>query len=226
MSRMPKLYLAQRWVLCLTLALSSILLLQGLSVKAAPPAGPRLGITPTPTLTHAPRPTSTPVAEHADPVIVKWGEPEEALPGEEVTFHIQATNKGKKATVDVVVTDVIPEYLEILQVTTTQGTFTIEGQKVTINMGIIGPGFVVEATIRTRVREDAPAPLEMENLALLRSPNGGERTSSPVIISIPAPGLPRTGRPKAPWLVSAIVGSGLAMLAVYLWRNRSARRAL
>ena len=214
----------QRWLACAAVVLASILFLQALSAEAAPSAMPGLGFTVTPTYTHTP--TSTPTippptpttekeVEHADPAIVKWGDPEEALPGEEVTFTIQATNKGKRAAVGVVIVDVLSEYLEILEVTTTQGTVTVEGQKVTIDVGVIGPGFVVEAVIRTRVRMDTPTPLEIENLAVLKSPNSGERISPPAIISILPPVLPKTGRPEIPWVSYAMLSGILALFAVY-----------
>jgi uncharacterized repeat protein (TIGR01451 family) len=74
-------------------------------------------------------PPSTPTKEKKpDLVITKRGEPTEALPGEEVTFTLEVTNRGQAAAVDVVVTDDISPYLEILEVTTTQGTVTIESR--------------------------------------------------------------------------------------------------
>lgn len=123
-------------------------------------------------------PTSTPETEKKpDLVIIKRGEPTEALPGEEVTFTLEVTNRGQAAAVDVVVTDDISPYLEILEVTTTQGTVTIEGQRITVHVGVVGPGFVVEIFIRTRVREDVPLPSTIEN--------------PPVTIKVPI--LPPTG---------------------------------
>jgi uncharacterized repeat protein (TIGR01451 family) len=215
-----------RWVvLVVGLALLLVLSLQGMSVRAAQPDLPSMGITPTPTFTPLPPPTAVPPAEPdvepVDPVITKRGEPREALPAEEVVFTIGVTNRGQRAAVDVVVTDEVVEYLEIVEVTTTQGTVLVEGQLVTVEVGVVGPGFVVEIVIRTRVRPDAPAPLDLENIALLRSPNGGDRTSPPVIISIPGTTrLPETGQMTAAWTISVRLLFGLVAIAGGLARRQ------
>ncbi|UCC61611.1 MAG: isopeptide-forming domain-containing fimbrial protein, partial [Anaerolineae bacterium] len=141
-----------------------------------------------------------------NPVILKQVEPTEALPGEEVTFTLEATNQGQESAWGVVVTDEVSEHLEILDVTTTQGTVTIEGQKVTVDIAVIGPGFVVEIVIRARVREDAPASLELENVAVLTSPNGGYRTSQTVTVSVPIPMLPVTGGLLPLWPAYVLLG--------------------
>jgi uncharacterized repeat protein (TIGR01451 family) len=153
----------------------------------------------------------------SDPVITKRGEPSEAFPGELVTFVLEVTNAGNTAAVDVVVTDQVSEFLEILEVTTTQGEIRIDEQLVTVDVGTVGPEFLVEIVIRTRVREDAPAPLGIENVAELSSPNGGDRTTMPVIVSVPGSILmPNTGlstaRPQGILLVlfaAVSVGVGL-----------------
>jgi uncharacterized repeat protein (TIGR01451 family) len=168
-------------------------------------------------------PTSTPgkpKEEKPDLVIIKRGQPTKALPGEEVTFTLEVTNRGNAAAVDVVVTDEISPYLEILEVTTTQGTVTIEGQRITVYVGVVGPGFVVEIVIRTRVREDVPLPSTIEN--------------PPVVIEVPL--LPPSGEgasqrqkedahagviPETSMLV--LLGVGLATLLAGL-RLRARRR--
>lgn len=230
MSRMLRSVPLTRLIPFATLVLLLPLFLQSLSIEAASPPTPLLGITPTATPTVMPTPTplpplptSTPQIGVADPVITKHGEPEEALPGEEVTFTLEVTNQGQQSAWGVVVTDVIAEYLEILEVTTTQGTVTIEGQTVKVEIGVVGPGFVVEIVISTRVREDTPAPLDVENAALLTSPNGGDRTMLPVTIHIPGPLLPPTGKVTIPCLAWAILGSGLAALGAGLG-SRTAHR--
>lgn len=215
-----------RWgVLVVVLALLLVLSVQGLSVRAAPPDPGLLGITPTPTPTPSPPPTAVPPVEPdvetVDPVITKRGEPREAFPGEEVVFTIEVTNRGDHAAVDVVVTDEVPQYLEIVEVTATQGTVLVEGQVITVQIGVVGPGFVVEIVIRTRVQPDAPVPLDLENIAELRSPNGGERTSPPVIVSIPGTTyLPKTGGTTAAWAISVRLFVGLVALGAGLARRQ------
>jgi uncharacterized repeat protein (TIGR01451 family) len=187
-----------------------------------------MGITPTPTFTPTLAVTPTAVPEEtpparepdvqmADPVITKRGEPSEAFPGELVTFVLEVTNLGNVAAVDVVVMDQVSEFLEILEVTTTQGEVRVDYQLVTVEVGTVGPEFLVEIVVRTRVRDDAPVPLDIPNVAELSSPNGGDRTTIPVTISVPSSILmPTTGlstiRPQGALLIlfaAVFVGVGL-----------------
>ncbi len=181
-----------------------------------------MGITPTPTFTPTAIPEETPPprdpdVQVIDPVITKRGEPGEASPGELVTFVLEVTNQGNTAAVDVVVVDRVSEFLEILEVTTTQGEIQVDEQLVTVEVGTVGPAFLVEIVIRTRVRDDAPAPLDIENVAELSSPNGGNRTTTPVIIPVPSSILmPTTGfstaRPQGVLLIvlaAVFVGVGV-----------------
>jgi uncharacterized repeat protein (TIGR01451 family)/LPXTG-motif cell wall-anchored protein len=186
--------------------------LQGMPVNAAPPDPEvvNLGITPTPTSVSGPTATPETGVKVVDPVITKRGEPAEALPGEEVVFTIEVTNQGQNAAVGVLVTDELPEYLEIVEATTTQGTVRVEGQVVYVEVGVVGPEFLVVIVIRTRVRPDAPIPLELQNVAVLHSPNGGNRTSPPVVITIPDEVLlPQTGGTTVAW---GILAGGLLSL--------------
>ncbi len=191
-------------------------------------AAPLLGFTPTPTFTITPTPTDTPLptltprVSLVDPVITKRGDPAEAHPGEEVTFVIQVGNRGRAAAVDVVITDDVPAYLEIEQVTTTQGEVEVTGQRVTVRVGTVGPGFTVEIVIRTRVRDDAPAPIDLVNIATLHSPNGGDRTSGTVHTRIPGPYLPLTGDRRPAWGVFVLLVGGLAMVGIGAWGWRYA----
>lgn len=205
------------------LILLSVLFWPGLTTEAALALG--ITPTPTPTVTPTPLPTPTPTPQVgvADPAITKRGEPSKALPGEDVTFTLKVTNQGQQAAVGVVVTDEVPEYLEIIKVTTTQGAVTIEGQTVTVDIGVVGPGFVVEIVIHTRVRENTPAPMDMENVALLTLPNSGDRTSPPVVVTVPGPLLPPTGRPAISWPACVLLGIGLATLGAWLGKRKQAR---
>lgn len=216
------------WAVVMPAVLIVLGLLSSLTVEAAPPRQTGAGLTPTPTsppatpVTPEP-PTSTPAPEvgTVDPVITKWGEPALALPDEEVTFWIEATNEGSAAAIDVVITDVVPDYLEILEVTASQGAVAIDGQTVTVDVGTMGSGFTVVIVIRTRVTPDAPAPMDMTNIAVLDAPNVGERTSAPATVVVPATYLPTTGVPSDLWPLWVI--GLLAILAATLWIRKPER---
>jgi uncharacterized repeat protein (TIGR01451 family) len=153
-------------------------------------------------------------------VIVKLVDPEEALPGEQVDYTIQVTNRGTVAAVGVVVTDEVSEYLDILDVETTQGTVQVTGQLVVVDVGTVGPDFVVEIVIRTRVRSDTPAPLEIDNLAILTAANAGERRAQ-ATLTVPDLRLPVTGRlngSQVGFLV--ILGALLMVIGLAVWESR------
>jgi uncharacterized repeat protein (TIGR01451 family) len=221
------------WRLIPLASLVLVVILHVLPVGAAPPEEPLLGITPTATNTPTSTPTNTPTSPPADtptpapgrsppevdPVITKVGGPSVVMPGDEVTFTIEVTNRGQAAAVDVVVTDDVPGYLEILSVSTTQGSAYAQGQKVVVEVGTVGQDFVVRIVIRTRVRSDTPAPVEMENVAVFRSPNAGELWTSPVIIRVPAL-MPESGASTALWAILVLAGSSLTVIGI-AWRKRA-----
>jgi uncharacterized repeat protein (TIGR01451 family) len=176
--------------------------------------------TPTPTPTGTLTPTPGPTPEYTDPVILKSADPTEAKPGEEVTFTLRVINRGNIAAVDVVVRDDIPAYLEILGLTTTQGTATIDGQRVEVYVGTMGPGFEVTIVIRTRVRPETPAPLTVENVAILSCPNCHDRWAR-AEVEITGPDMPVTGGLSTWWMVAACLGTGLVGLSLALSRREA-----
>jgi uncharacterized repeat protein (TIGR01451 family) len=206
--------------------LGLVVVSRGMTATAAPPMAPVAGITVTPTFT----PTNTPTPEvtrerreFTDPVILKSADPVEARPGEEVTFTLHVTNRGNIAAVDIVVTDDIPAYLEILEVTTTQGEATIDAQRVTVQVGTVGPGFEVQIVIRTRVRSETPAPLTLENVAILACPNCEDRWARAEVDIIGIlTRMPVTGGLGTWWMVAACLGTGLVGLSLALSRRGKA----
>lgn len=203
--------------------LSILMILGCMEAAAAPSSAPVLGITPTftptATLTVTPTPTSPP-RNPCDPIISKRAEPAEVRPGDEVLFTIHVTNRGQTASINTKVIDDIPGYLEILDVRTSQGTPSWEGQRVIVDIGVIGQDYVVEIKIYTRVREDAPAPLVVENLATVRSDNCPEPSARALVQIIGDPGrLPVTGRQSNWWLLAAVLGTGLVAVSLAMSRR-------
>ena len=207
--------------------LALLLFLGSLDAAAAPSGAPALGITVTPTYTPTSTPTPTvtpdgtrPSRSPCDPVITKRAEPTEVRPGDEVVFTIVVTNRGQTGAINTYVIDDIPEYLEIVDVVTSQGTWRLEGQKVIVEIGVIGQDYVVEILIYTRVRDDAPAPLSIENLAVVRSDNCPEPSASALVRIVgEVERLPVTGGFSTWWLLAAVLGTGLVAVSLALSRR-------
>jgi len=142
-----------------------------------PTATPTHTPRPTATATHTPRPTAT--ATHTprppQPVLEMWAEPSIARPEDEVIFTVEVTNGGEIAFTDAVVTVEIPSYLEFVESTSSQGEWLLailepEGPLyLKVSVGTLGPGFLVNILIHTRVGRDTPAPLSLEIVARLDS---------------------------------------------------------
>ena len=211
-----------RWLLFLVpsvTVLGLLLILGSVEAVAAPSSAPALGITPTntatptSTATPTPTPTATPTRTSSgvcDPIITKRAEPTEVRPGDEVLFTIEVTNRGRKDSVNTVVIDDVPGYME-----------NVDDQKVTVKVGTIGQDFVVEILIYTRVLEDAPAPLSLENLATVWSDNCPDPSARAVvrIIGDGRPHLPVTGGYSTWWLLAAVLGTGLVGVSLALSRR-------
>lgn len=232
MSR-PKVFL--KWLPVLVpavIVLALLLILGRMEAAAAPSPALALLITPTPTRTSTPSPTPTqppakstptptrPSSSPCDPVISKRVEPSQVRPGDEVLFTIEVTNRGQAGAVNVYVVDDIPEYLEILDVNTSQGTWKQEGQKITVEIGVIGEGYVVEILIHARVRDDAPVPLSIENVAVVRSDNCPDPSARVDLLIVGDPDrLPVTGGFSTWWLLAALLGTGLVAASLMLSRR-------
>jgi uncharacterized repeat protein (TIGR01451 family) len=199
-----------------------VMLLQAMSAAAAPPGGPLAGITVTHTPTITPTITVTPTDDDGPerdpkPVITKRAEPTEARPGDEVIWIIDVTNTGNEAMIEVVVTDEVPDVLEILGATTSQGWVTVQGQRVIAEIGTVGPDFWVHIHIRTRVRPDTP-PQTVENVAILNCWNCKEHWAR-AYLKIIGEGLPPTGGLGSWWMVAALLGTGLVGASLVLSRR-------
>jgi uncharacterized repeat protein (TIGR01451 family)/LPXTG-motif cell wall-anchored protein len=204
--------------------------------------------TPLPTDTPAP---ATPTATHrpdsgiADPAITKAVNVDEARIGDEVTFTIVVTNRGTDNANDVVVTDPFPEYLDVIEATTTRGNITSSGRTVVFTIGELKPGDTVTIRIRTRVNALAQPP-EGGNVATLTSGNGtddpsnnsatvtfrivgpptptAELVATSTATPVPVPSnLPKTGAADtSPTALLALFG--LLALATSLLLRRGARK--
>ncbi len=186
--------------------------------------------TPTPTATSTrppteittPSPTPTPVS--APPVsppqltLDKETEDRLVMPGGLVRYTLILQNVGGEVARDVVIQDVLPPELELVEVVATQGTVVISGSAIEVQVGAVEPGQMVRVTIVARVRSDVPPGTEIENVAQVGYP-GGPPTTTRTTVVVTVPGLPETGGGLSPallllGLLGLIGGGGL------LWSAR------
>jgi uncharacterized repeat protein (TIGR01451 family) len=198
------------------LAIGTIsLLLAGASVgTAGTDAAPLMAITDTaepPTRTPTPGPTNTPNAypppatpgptntprprsdpELADPAVTKSASVSEAKIGDEITFNISVTNNGPHTAEDVVVTDPIPDYLDVIEATTTRGDVSSNGRTVIVTIGKVPAGDQVSIRIRVRVNERAQPPSGRNGVSITTSSPGDNpgNNSSEVTFAILGPLTP------------------------------------
>jgi uncharacterized repeat protein (TIGR01451 family) len=161
--------------------------------------------------TPAPQPTRKPDTERADPAVTKSVSPSEARVGDIVDFTITVTNHGGETADDVVVTDVLPDFLDVVETTTTKGTIAASGRTVVVTIGTVAPDEVVIIHIRARVNEQALPPGGRNSVTLSSSNNSDapENNTSAAPISILSPaaspvvtpaevlGTPAGGEPSA-----------------------------
>jgi uncharacterized repeat protein (TIGR01451 family) len=149
--------------------------------------------TNTPGPTSTPRPSSKP--DLADPAITKSSSVSEAKIGDEITFTIRVTNNGPGTAEDVVVTDPIPDYMDVIEATTTRGDVSSSGRTVIVTIGKVPAGDEVTIRIRVRVNERAEPPGGRNSVSLTTSSPGDDpgNNSADVsfgIIGTPTPTVP------------------------------------
>ena len=208
--------------------------------------------TPTSTPGGSQQPTPTPMPKKdspgiADPLVTKSVNVAEARIGDEVVFTLTVSNRGTDTAEDVVVTDPIPDYLDVIEATTTRGNISSSGRTVIVDIGRVAPGDEIRIRIRVRVNERAQPPEGRNGVTLTTSSPGddpgnntsqvafrivvdatatpGPAESQPTPAPQPAPPtrLPRTGGDEGNLVALLGFGALLAIGASLLIR-RGARR--
>lgn len=88
----------------------------------------------------------------ADLVLTKTVSPSRATAGQRVTFTIHVINRGPNIALQVRVTDVVDSRLELLSASSTRGTCSTAGQRVTCRVAEFPPGAGMTITVAVRAR--------------------------------------------------------------------------
>lgn len=170
-------------------------------------------------------PQGTVVPGSPMPIIRKEVDRAFAQAGDVVTWTVVVSNPNSVAVPDVGFTDVVPNELEILSVSSDAGAANFSGQTVTFLIGSLAPGQSVNITIVTRIRPSVVPPFTIVNLAVLGQPGRpypGQDTAHVVSVTE----MPQTGETplsrQVILLVGALAGVMMALgLGAVALRRRS-----
>lgn len=186
----------------------------------------------TPTLTpivfpftpNAPTPGAPGTQTPPNTSISKTVNPPFAGPGETVTWTITAGNPGPQTLTNVRVVDTLPAQFEVLSVSTTLGTGSVNGQTVTVNIPTLAVNATAVITVRSRIRTSAQPPYLLENNACMTSAQVSAAACAKATVSSAA-GLPATGEsPWSGWRMPVVLAAGLLLLTAFAMLKRPARR--
>ncbi len=144
---------------------------------------------PTPTEIPSPTPSPTPEPWLTDVEIVKRADKTHVLPGDTLMYTLVARNIGAKAAFDVVVSDQVPQQLEVVDLASSKGDIAVEGQTVTAYPRTLEAGESAEYRITVRVRASA-APGQIANTGRITTSTTGDtpdNNTSTVTVEIRTP---------------------------------------
>ena len=159
---------------------------------------------------------------HCNLTITKTASPNEVLPGDLVTIVIQVCNEGDETCEDVVVSDALPDELEVVSASASQGPAVIDDNGVRAQFGDLLSGVCAELTIVARVRDDVDLCTQFTNVATI----GDDVISNLVTLTVPCP-LPPSGQTAVQRgkVASQVVIVGLLVIGVGLVATGLALRA-
>lgn len=103
-----------------------------------------------------------------EPFISKIGSPPVAEPGSEITYTIRVINPTDESAFDMVIQDIMPDIIDILDAEASAGTLDIDGQNIRLELDELAAGERVILTIQALVRDDEDAQ-EIRNTACVTS---------------------------------------------------------
>ena len=136
-----------------------------------------------------------------EPYIIKVGNPPVAPPGSEITYTIRVINPTDETATDMVIQDVMPDIIEILDASATDGDLEIDGQNITLSLDELGAGERVTLTIDARVSDDDEAVEAIINTACVTS-SSNPSPNCAVMSFLAVDVLPNTG--QTTWLMIVI----------------------
>jgi uncharacterized repeat protein (TIGR01451 family) len=189
------------------LTIATLLSLTFLFAEPVTGTSSALGFTPTPTEPVTETVTPPPPPPVCKLEITKTADPTEVFPGGLVTFVIEVCNVGNKTCEGVVVSDALPDELEVVSASASQGPAVIEGNGVRGEFGDLEPDACATLTIVARVRADVPPCTQFTNVATI-----GDIVSNIVTLTVPCL-LPESGT-NVPLIVAAgVAAMGFGLLA-------------
>jgi uncharacterized repeat protein (TIGR01451 family) len=129
-----------------------------------------------------------PQASASGAIITITVQPENLQIGEPISFIITITNPTSEAINDLILTDTLPDAFSVISATSSQGTVSINGNLVTVNIGSLQANQTVTVTITAAASRTAFPP-ETCNQA-----NAGSSVSNQVCPSVFPSELPQTGQ--------------------------------
>jgi uncharacterized repeat protein (TIGR01451 family) len=183
-----------------------------------------------PTATPGGQTGGTPGVGIFDPALSKLGVLQPGglgLPGETLTWHITATNRGTAAGTNVIVTDTLRSELRMNSAETDRGTVTISGQTVTFTIPSLNPGESVEMRIVTTVLSNPAGGVLVNDASLVGAGPGGNVTASTtgtvaITTSLPATGYePQESDTNRGWIVWLFAGALVLALVAGGWVVRT-----
>ncbi|HEX5762629.1 MAG TPA: hypothetical protein VFY04_05865 [Solirubrobacterales bacterium] len=116
----------------------------------------------------------------ADLAVSKSDSPDPVVVGTTLTYTVQVVNRGPSPALGVRLTDKLPQSLDNIAVSTTQGTCAVNGRTVNCDLGVIGVG--TGATIPTVAISGTPTrPGRITNSATVRSRTRDPRAGNDLV---------------------------------------------
>jgi uncharacterized repeat protein (TIGR01451 family) len=147
-------------------------------------------LTPTPVPTATPSPMPTVAVPEL--VLAQTSSSEMVEPGAELTFTLQLTNPGPQGLQDVLIEDILPDALLLLDVAAYGGEPEVSGNRFSVLLDRLAPGLPVIITVRAQVASDTAAGAVIDHQPTV-TVAGLEQRWPLLSVGLPPTQLPPTG---------------------------------